>query len=76
MSKEVSLKTGAYGFRELAMAIKWSSEARVDLLTIDGASGGTGMSPWRMMQGGVFLLLFAINGSSMCSKLATRRMGS
>ena len=48
--KRVSLKTGAYGPRELAMAVKWCSKARVDLLTIDGAGGGTGMSPWRMMQ--------------------------
>ena len=48
--KRVSLKTGAYGLRELAMAIKWSSKARVDLVTIDGSGGGTGMSPWRMMQ--------------------------
>ena len=48
--KRVSLKTGAYGPRELAMALKWSSQARVDLLTIDGAGGGTGMSPWRMME--------------------------
>jgi glutamate synthase domain-containing protein 2 len=48
--KRVSLKTGAYGPRELAMALKWCSRARVDLLTIDGAGGGTGMSPWRMMQ--------------------------
>jgi len=48
--KRVTLKTGAYGPRELAMAIKWSSEARVDLVTIDGSGGGTGMSPWRMMQ--------------------------
>ena len=32
------------------MAIKWSSKARVDLVTIDGAGGGTGMSPWRMME--------------------------
>jgi glutamate synthase domain-containing protein 2 len=32
------------------MAIKWSSNARIDLLTIDGAPGGTGMSPWRMME--------------------------
>lgn len=46
----VTLKTGAYGLRELAMAIKWSSNAKIDLLTIDGAPGGTGMSPWRMMQ--------------------------
>ena len=49
-AKRVTLKTGAYGFPELAMAIKWSSEARVDLVTIDGSGGGTGMSPWRMMQ--------------------------
>jgi glutamate synthase domain-containing protein 2 len=48
--KRVSLKTGAYGPRELAMAIRWSSKARVDLVTIDGAGGGTGMSPWRMME--------------------------
>jgi glutamate synthase domain-containing protein 2 len=48
--KRITLKTGAYGLRELAMAIKWGSEARIDLLTIDGASGGTGMSPWGMMQ--------------------------
>ncbi len=48
--KRITLKTGAYGLRELAMAMKWGSEAKIDLLTIDGASGGTGMSPWRMMQ--------------------------
>ena len=48
--KRVTLKTGAYSLRELAMAIKWSSKAHIDLLTIDGAPGGTGMSPWRMME--------------------------
>ncbi|MDH4232482.1 MAG: FMN-binding glutamate synthase family protein [Nitrospirota bacterium] len=48
--KRITLKTGAYGLRELAMAIKWSSRAGIDLLTIDGAPGGTGMSPWRMME--------------------------
>ena len=48
--KRITLKTGAYGLRELAMAIKWGSKAKIDLLTIDGASGGTGMSPWRMME--------------------------
>lgn len=48
--KRVSLKTGAYGPRELAMAIKWSSTARVDLVTLDGSGGGTGMDPWRMME--------------------------
>ncbi len=48
--KRITLKTGAYGLRELAMAIKWGSNAKIDLLTIDGAGGGTGMSPWRMME--------------------------
>jgi len=48
--KRITLKTGAYPLRELAMAIKWGSRAKIDLLTIDGAPGGTGMSPWRMME--------------------------
>lgn len=48
--KRITLKTGAYSLRELAMAVKWSSRAKIDLLTIDGSSGGTGMSPWRMME--------------------------
>ncbi|MBM3118414.1 MAG: FMN-binding glutamate synthase family protein [Chloroflexi bacterium] len=48
--KRITLKTGAYSLRELAMAIKWGSNAKIDLLTIDGAGGGTGMSPWRMME--------------------------
>jgi glutamate synthase domain-containing protein 2 len=48
--KRITLKTGAYSMRELAMALKYSSLAKIDLLTIDGAPGGTGMSPWRMME--------------------------
>ncbi|HUX58979.1 MAG TPA: glutamate synthase-related protein [Bacteroidales bacterium] len=48
--KRITLKTGAYGMETLAMAIKFSADARLDLLTIDGAGGGTGMSPWNMMQ--------------------------
>jgi glutamate synthase domain-containing protein 2 len=47
--KRVTVKTGAYSMRELAMAIRWGAEAKIDLLTIDGAPGGTGMSPWPMM---------------------------
>jgi len=47
--KRISLKTGAYGMEALAMAIRFSSDAKLDLLTIDGAGGGTGMSPWNMM---------------------------
>ncbi len=48
--KRISLKTGSYGMEELAMAIKFASQAGLDLLTIDGSGGGTGMSPWNMMQ--------------------------
>jgi glutamate synthase domain-containing protein 2 len=45
----VFLKTGAFRPADLARALKWSSEAGLDLLTVDAAGGGTGMSPWRMM---------------------------
>jgi len=48
--KRITLKTGSYGMEELAMAIKFATDAKLDLLTIDGAGGGTGMSPWNMMQ--------------------------
>lgn len=48
-AKYVSLKTGAYRPADLALAVKLASEARIDLLVVDGAGGGTGMSPWRMM---------------------------
>jgi glutamate synthase domain-containing protein 2 len=48
--KRVTLKTGAYSMTEAAMALKYSSEAKIDLLTFDGAPGGTGMSPWHMME--------------------------
>jgi glutamate synthase domain-containing protein 2 len=48
-AKYVFLKTGAYRPADLARAVKFSSKAKLDLLTVDGAGGGTGMSPWRMM---------------------------
>ncbi len=31
------------------MALRYGAEAKLDLITIDGAPGGTGMSPWPMM---------------------------
>ena len=45
----VFLKTGAYRPSDVALAVKCASEAKIDLLTVDAAGGGTGMSPWRMM---------------------------
>jgi glutamate synthase domain-containing protein 2 len=48
-AKYVFLKTGAYRPADLARALAFSSKYKIDLLTVDGAGGGTGMSPWRMM---------------------------
>jgi glutamate synthase domain-containing protein 2 len=71
--KRITLKTGAYGLRELAMAIKWCSKAKIDLLTIDGAPGGTGMSPWRMMEEwGMPSIYLHSAASEFCKKLADK----
>jgi glutamate synthase domain-containing protein 2 len=48
-AKYVFLKTGAYRPADLARAVAFASRYKIDLLTVDGAGGGTGMSPWRMM---------------------------
>jgi glutamate synthase domain-containing protein 2 len=48
-AKYVFLKTGAYRPADLARAVAFASKYDIDLLTVDGAGGGTGMSPWRMM---------------------------
>jgi len=48
-AKYVFLKTGAYKPEVVAFTMKVASEARVDMLTFDGAGGGTGMSPVPMM---------------------------
>ena len=48
-AKRVFLKTGAYRPIDLARAVRYASDNKIDLLTVDGAGGGTGMSPWRMM---------------------------
>ncbi len=72
-AKRVTLKTGAYPMRELAMAIRWSSDAKIDLLTIDGAPGGTGMSPWRMMcEWGVPSINLHSMAYELCRRLANK----
>ncbi len=48
--KQISLKTGAYGMEGLALSLRLAAETKLDLLTIDGSGGGTGMSPWNMME--------------------------
>jgi glutamate synthase domain-containing protein 2 len=69
-AKYVTLKTGAYRPADLARAIKFSSDAKIDLLTIDGAGGGTGMSPWRMMnEWGIPTVQLECLTYQMCEKL-------
>jgi glutamate synthase domain-containing protein 2 len=72
-ARRVTLKTGAYPMRELAMAIRWSSDAKIDLLTIDGAPGGTGMSPWRMMtEWGIPSIYLHAMAYDLCARLEAR----
>jgi len=71
--KRISLKTGSYGMEALAMSIKYASEANLDLLTIDGSGGGTGMSPWNMMESwGVPSVLLHAKAQEYAANLAAK----
>jgi len=48
-AKRVMLKVGGYDRKELELVLRIASAASVDLVTFDGAGGGTGDSPCRMM---------------------------
>jgi len=73
--KRVTLKTGAYSALELAMALRYGAEAKLDLLTIDGAPGGTGMSPWPMMnEWGIPTFYLQALTYKFCEKLKGRGM--
>lgn len=73
--KRITLKTGAYSATELAMAIRYGSEAKIDLLTIDGAPGGTGMSPWPMMnEWGIPTFYIEALAYDFCQKLTRKGM--
>ena len=73
--KRITLKTGAYSMVELAMALKYSSMAKIDLLTIDGSGGGTGMSPWRMMEEwGIPTFYLQALTYEFCEKLSKKSM--
>ncbi|MGB9613219.1 MAG: glutamate synthase-related protein, partial [Candidatus Margulisiibacteriota bacterium] len=72
-AKYITLKTGAYRPADLARAIKFSSDHKIDLLTIDGAGGGTGMSPWRMMnEWGIPTIYLESLAYQMCEKLKAK----
>ena len=71
--KRVTLKTGAYSALELAMALRYGAEAKLDLLTIDGAPGGTGMSPWPMMnEWGIPTFYLQALTYNFCEKLSRK----
>jgi glutamate synthase domain-containing protein 2 len=71
--KRITLKTGSYGMEALAMSIKFATDAKLDLLTIDGSGGGTGMSPWNMMESwGVPALLLHAKSYEYASILAQK----
>lgn len=71
--RNISLKTGSYGMEALAMSIRYSSDAGLDLLTIDGSGGGTGMSPWNMMETwGVPSVLLHAKAHEYAALLASR----
>lgn len=73
--KRITLKTGAYSMVELAMALRWGAEAKIDLLTIDGAPGGTGMSPWPMMnEWGIPTLYLQSLTYEFCEKLRKKKV--
>lgn len=73
--ERITLKTGAYSTVELAMALRYGAEAKLDLITIDGAPGGTGMSPWSMMnEWGIPTFYLESLTYQFCEKL-TRQKG-
>ncbi|WP_461208318.1 glutamate synthase-related protein [Desulfocurvus sp. DL9XJH121] len=48
-AERVCFKTGPFDPRDIATILEIASEAGVDLVTLDGAGGGTGHSPVKMM---------------------------
>lgn len=71
--RRITLKTGAYSATELAMALRYGAEAKLDLITIDGAPGGTGMSPWPMMnEWGIPTVYLEALAYRFCEKLTRR----
>jgi glutamate synthase domain-containing protein 2 len=69
----ISLKTGSYGMEALAMAMKYATACELDLLTIDGSGGGTGMSPWNMMDSWGVTSIFLHNKAHEYASILARK---
>lgn len=48
-AKHICFKTGPFDLKDLTKLIKIASKAEIDLITFDGAGGGSGNSPTKMM---------------------------
>ncbi len=48
-AQRVCLKTGPFDPRDIETILKIASQSHIDLVTLDGAGGGTGHSPVKMM---------------------------
>lgn len=48
-AERICFKTGPFDPKDLIRIIKIASESKIDLITFDGAGGGTGNSPVKMM---------------------------
>jgi hypothetical protein len=70
-AERVSFKSGPFAPRDIATILRVASEAGVDLVTLDGAGGGTGHSPVRMMdEWGVSAVVLECSALKMLGKLA------
>ncbi|HIP99000.1 TPA: FMN-binding glutamate synthase family protein [Candidatus Bipolaricaulota bacterium] len=72
-AKKVFLKTGAYNPAVTAFTMKCASLARIDVLTFDGAGGGTGMSPVPMMNESGTPTVYLLAQILECAKVLRER---
>ena len=74
-AKFVSLKTGPFRLADIARLMVMASKAKVDMVTVDCAGGGTGHSPIRMMNEWgyppVYMQSFLYN---LCKKMEEKQM--
>ena len=72
--KRVFFKTGAYDYQDLQATFRVCSEMKVACITIDGAEGGTGMSPRIIMnEVGLSTLQCLVGGYKILSDLSRER---
>ncbi len=72
-AERICFKTGPFAPRDIAVILRVASEAGVDLVTLDGAGGGTGSSPVRMMdEWGVHAVTLECAAHKMLAALAAK----